>query len=447
MMNGSLSLKNILGCQMIYPTRLSAAKGSSGKRSNQRGVATLLTAVVLMLAVFSITYVISEVVISEKQTVANELRSKQAFQAAYAGMEYARVVAADGGCTVVGTCVGSVSGATYSVIASGSTSLITLTSTGTSDDGSVARVINIAIGRIPGEAVPPAVPIVARGGLGLTGNVKAINNEEAITVWSGSDFTAGGSANTYINVDGEDNQLSTIKATGNATAIYGPDIITNDGNLTDPKTSTEELLQAFFNKSSLTDFGEEDGRTLQEFDDMSSYNQATDWEQDYTYYSASDVSLGNSNISNGTVEDASFDKLAAIKGLYDLDGDPDGTAVKDNFLSSASVAGTNLTYSNSAILGSPSNPVLIVVNGTLTLNSSPTIFGLIIANKIVMSGSPIIIGGIVLTEDGKNPDGTSNGEVSMSGAGTPTIIMDKTVLGRSTQSDDYGTVSNSWKDW
>lgn len=419
---------------MICPISKQYQFARSSRSRKQTGVATLLTAVVLMLAVFSITYVISEVVIAEKQVVADELRSKQAFQAAYAGMEYARVGAEDGACTTVGECTGSVSGANYSVIASGSASLIEITSKGTSDDGSVERVINIAVGKIPGEATPPAIPIVARGGLGLTGNVKAINNESAITVWSGSDFTAGGSANTYVSVDGEDNQLSTIKATGQASAIYGPDVITNDGNLIEPKTTDSELLNAFFNKNSIEEFQTNPSGTLQTFSEMKDYNVGTKayWDTEFTYYNDGDVSLGNSDVKSGTVDDESFEELANAKGAAS------GEDVKQAFLDSANVAGTNLSFSNTAILGSPSNPVTIVVKGTLTIQSSPTIFGVIIAEKVVLAGSPIVIGGMVVLDDGAD---------AVSGAGTPTVIMDKVIMGDAVNSDAYGTVKNSWKDW
>lgn len=419
---------------MIYPIRKPHGFAQSIYVARQRGVATLVTAVILMLVVFSITYVISEVVIAEKQVVADEIRSKQAFQAAYAGMEYARVGAQDGVCSVVGECTGTVFGASYSVIASGSVSLVEVTSTGTSNDGSVQRVIKFAVGKVPGEATPPAIPIVARGGLGLTGNVKAINNESAITVWSGSDFTAGGSANTYVSVDGEDNQLSTIKATGQASAIYGPDVITNDGNLVLPKTSDSELLQAFFKKNSIEEFQTNPSGTIQTFAEMKDYNVGAKayWSNEFTYYNDGDVSIGNSDVKTGTVDDESFEQLAEQKGGIS------GADLKQSFLDSANIAGTNLSFSNSAILGSPSDPVTIVVKGTLTLQSSPTIFGVIIADKIVMTGSPIIIGGMVVLDDGSD---------AVSGGGTPTVIMDKVIMGDAVNSDAYGTIKNSWKDW
>ena len=53
----------------------------------ESGVATLVTAVVLMLAVFGISFYLSEVVIKEKQSVSVKQRGFEAFNSAMAGLD------------------------------------------------------------------------------------------------------------------------------------------------------------------------------------------------------------------------------------------------------------------------------------------------------------------------------------------------------------------------
>ena len=403
----------------------------------QRGVATLVTSVVLMLAVFGVSYFASETVINEKQIASNEFRSKQAFMAAQAGIDYGRAVANDGLCVSGSPCSPptDIGGGSFSVeiVSSAAGSIYTIESTGLSEDGSVERLITYAIGKLPGEGYPPNVPIVARGGLGLTGNVKAVNNEESLTVWSGNDFGLNGSANTYIKIDDNVNQLSSIKNPG-GNNVYGPDVLTNDPNL--GNATEAELLEAFFNRSSLEEFSETyatgctTGNCLENIDDMSSYDLSN--YSDYAnkvYYSDSDYTIGNSSVPQGTIPEGSLTKWETL-----TNSDPD----RNDLLQSGSVTGANLKFDNTTILGSPSDPVTIVVNGKLTLNSSPTIFGIIICDELEVKGSPIIIGGVVVLD--QNAD-------AMTGNGTPTIIMDKVVMQQTKQSDIYGPVKNSWKDW
>jgi len=419
---------------------------SKTKQTNQRGVATLVTAVVLMLAVIGISFIVSETVISEKQIVSSDFKARQAFMAAQAGIDYGRIVAQNGACII--PCTPSISGAsvTVTVSAASGSNLYTIQSVGLSEDSSVQRILTVAIGKLPGDTYPPNVPIVARGGLGLTGNVKAVNNEQNLTVWSGSDFGLNGSANTYVSIDGNPNQLSSIKNPG-GNNIYGPDVVTNDPNLANAEEA--EILQAFFGKAKVYEFsskytkgtgaqtaceasgGEGDTQCdfLDNFTDISSYNINNYDTTETEFYSNGDVTLGNNDVTNGTVPDGSITAWENQTG-----NDPD----RNDLLTSGSVAGANLKFDNTAIIGTPSNPVRIVVDGKLTINSSPTIFGLIIADEIEFKGSPIIVGGVVVLD--QVPE-------AVTGAGTPTIIMDKAVLDNTQASDSYGPIKNSWKDW
>lgn len=90
--------------------------------------------------------------------------------------------------------------------------------------------------------------------------------------------------------------------------------------------------------------------------------------------------------------------------------------------------------------GSPSNPVILIVNGNLRLNGNTTIYGLL-----------YVIGGT----SGWNNQGGGTGEVvgatvsegDFSAQGTPDFIKDKDVLGNLKALASVGKVVGSWKDF
>lgn len=392
-------------------------------RKHQEGVVTLVTAVVLLLAVFGISFFVSETVINEKQIVSNDLRAKQAFHSAQAGIELGRALQNDtSSCSSPISNVKSSGSFVLQVCAvSTAIGLYTVQSTGFSADSAVERTLTMSVGRLPSENNPPKVPIVAKGGLGLTGNVKAINNAAPLTVWTGKEFGLNGSANTYISIDGKKNQLSSIKNPGGDN-VYGPDVLTGDLNL--KNALPEEILQSFFNVSAIASFA----TGSSPFNDSANYDVSNSayWSQEFTYYSAVDATFAAP--SNGSFDPEAFTDWEQSTGR-------DITSLEDE----ADIPSVNVNLSGSdQYLGTPSNPVKIVVDGTLTINGSPTIFGVIIADKIRVTGSPVIFGGVVVL---------SKDDDAVDGAGSPTIIMDSTVIDDAFNEDGYGPVKSSWKDW
>ena len=421
-MFGSQTFPNILKFEMTSHRTNKMIR--SDQRKRQKGVVTLVTAVVLMLAVFSISFFVSEIIINEKQSVSNDLRGKQAFFAAQSGLDFARTLGDD-----TSSCSSAVTRAlstgSFSVnicVASGATELYAIESRGVSNDGSVERILSMATGRLPADITPPKVPIVAKGGLGITGNVKAINNYENLTVWSGSDFGVQGSANTYISLDGNKNQLSTIKNPG-AQNIFGPDVLTNDPNLS--SASADEIVQSFFGVASIGAFSCPDcgARAIAETGNYD-VDDAAYYGQKYTYYSDGDATFDKPR--SGTIPGDVWNDTSD-RTLADLQSEVD-TVVTGN---------VNLTGSNDYI-GTPENPVLIVVNGTLTFSGSPIIFGTVIANKVRFGGAPTIFGGMVVL---------SSDSDAVGGGGGANVIMDKTTVDNVFESSGYGPVRSSWRDW
>jgi hypothetical protein len=341
---------------------------------SQRGAATLLVAVVLTIAVVGITFLMSDVVIREKQFVANEYRAKQAFHAAQGGLDYAiayLTVGADQdddgtpdtlASSAIGT--GRYELSLTDLSSAADASLIEVHSRGFSDDSSVIRDIYQAFGELPILGNPPAVPVVAKGTFYSTGNLSVTNNSENITIWTGIDITSWGSSNTYINIDGNPDQLSTTKNT------TGPDVIDGDQNLAN--ASEDELLQNFF---------------------------GLDWD--------------------GLEERATRRDLPAdpadASGLIYLDSD---------------------TSINGGTWGSVDNPVILVVDGELTMVGNVEFYGVIVTRDLSKgAGTPVVNGGIVAT-----------GDVDF-GAGNFSVIFNETVMSNTNKIFVLGTVNGSWRDW
>lgn len=402
----------------------------------EAGVATLVTAVVLMLAVFGVTYFMSESVIQESRIVSNDLRAKEAFLAAQSGLELGRTLESTSYAL-------SSAELDFTLIITGSGGLYSITSVGQSKDGTVERQITAYTAKLPGEVNPPKVPIVARGAVGLTGNLAAVNNESAITVWTGSDTGVQGSANTYIAIDDQRDQLSTIKSTGGgggSTATYGPDVIAGDSNLAN---STEnQILESFFGVElepgwATADYGDtygdsaiqKLGSTMESTDLLAAaaYDPSTSSETDFYGGDSTDVDLSSPP-----------SKLLTSSDAESISPCSDGSCNWwDNI--DFSVTGSNVNYSSSnRYIGTPDKPVRIVVDGEVTLPSNTVIFGQIVARNIRMTGNTFIVGGMVALSD--NDD-------SIRGSGTPRVIMSEIVLDTANNPSDYGPVKSSWKDW
>jgi len=377
----------------------------------QGGAATLVVTIVLMIAIFLSTAYMGDVVVSSLQISANEKRSKEAFHAAQAGIDHgfaymqANVAAASAALT-------SPAGAavTYAVSVVNSDDVVTIDSTGVSPDGSVQRTLSVRIGALPSTTAPPDVPIVAKGFVNMGGNVTVTNNENDLTIWSGEDLTIGTSGGTSfetrINIDGNRDQVSTSKST------RGSDVAENDRNLLDADPA--DFLEAFFGEGfdSLAKIGA--GAPKVDLDAGEKFYKSNTG----TYFWDGDLDIGTNDVTSSTL-DASVD--------FD-DYNPSVTTAYN---------GTDYLSGNHKIIGTPDDPVILVVDGTFELGGSVIIFGTVVADKVIKNGSGTteIYGGII-----------SLSEVEVSAGGLE-VKMDSIVNDNNTQPPGWGVVSSTWKDW
>lgn len=199
----------------------------------QRGVATLLASLILLLGITLMTFSAAKVTILEQKISANDYRAKQAFEAAQAGLERgfanlavpairtALIADADlnrkldlpvpANPNRQGTLP---NGGTYTInytqVAQyqgppGAPDLVQIISTGTSDDGSATETIS-QYARIA-SLIPnlPRHPLVAGGEIDMTSALFDINNlQDNRTIWAGGDVrqSLGGILTSIRTADG-----------------------------------------------------------------------------------------------------------------------------------------------------------------------------------------------------------------------------------------------------
>lgn len=364
--------------------------------SKQRGVATLVTAVILLIVILLITFNMSESVLTDKRNLANSVRANQAFQKAQSGLDYGMAFVVS---TSLDSSVTLASSAAY-VIPSYTDATVSLEQDGDylevisiafSDDLTVKRTIRDRISAEPVANGAPNVPLVSKGAINFTsGSLDLTNNEEALTIWSGGTADIGAAIKTYISVDGVDDQLS------NSNTTRGPDIVDGDTNLA---TATEqELLEQFFGASDLGDFCPGTG-------DPVTNTPAT-------------CSKGSGNVyeyaGNG------------------YSGGSEGVCGDEN---------TSITLSFTDFPGtSEDNPVMIVVDGAVDIKATGNqdLYAIVIAQEVTFSGGAnTFYGSIVSLDCADQPPGSGGGSIK----------FNKSAIDSLSGSGSVVRVSGGWHDW
>jgi len=412
-------------------------KQSFRKLHRERGMSTLVIVLLLLFIATMVTLYTANSAVREQQVSANQFRADQALPNANAGLDYAQAFYAkysgpdaDGDGVIdtdigIGTVIFGGLGQTLPlpevsfIDATGGTDAFngphTVISTGYSDDRTATRTVTIEVdvmGLTPGGS-NPGFPLIAKGLASSGGNFSIINRYSHATIWTGSDATTIGSAETYVadpndppdptvhdewvSITGHPDPDSVLHASYSSSGLNS-DVIEGDDNLTNMTNDAFFLSFIKETKEVVKAFAEGNG---QRFD-----------------------------ASNGL-----FDQLVAndTRGLVWVDVPPN---------SSWSIGG------NIGQLGTQTYPVTLVVNGNLSTQGS--------------GGTPInIIGLLYVIGDPANPPGwTSKGNFGIQGgaivegnvgnSGTPVIVYDDDLF--------FGTAGNppgglgaiaagTWKDW
>ncbi|NRP15272.1 pilus assembly PilX N-terminal domain-containing protein [Marinobacterium sp. xm-a-152] len=217
----------------------------SHRIQNQKGIATLVTVIVLLMATTITAFTISSSIINEKQVVADEQRAIAAFEAAQSGlslgvsafretMELPSYSERTSGSL-------DTTGSTWAYWGEFEGDVLKLYAQGDSGDGSVSRIVSAVISYQ--KLNPPKVPIVAAGGTTLSGNFTIKNNSGNFTIWSGDSVDIGSSGGgTWSSYVPHPSELGTYIESSNKN-VRGSDLIENDPALsTLDKTEFEEAF-------------------------------------------------------------------------------------------------------------------------------------------------------------------------------------------------------------
>lgn len=400
----------------------------------QRGAATLLTALVLLIGITLVTLTTSKTILVETQIAADHYRATQAVTAANYAMDYGvnyfdnggfdqvnngtgaagsdgvvdsisvpNLVSADGNQTTTATLTfNNVAG--NGCVPTGATATMKsgkITARGFSDDTLAHRTITQCVGPLKLlRDDGPDQPLVAQGQVAVTGNAHIINRYTNTTVWAGDAVRIGSSSSMetlikdpasgaltqaqLLDTDAANNtQLVSNKNLGN-----GLDIIDGDPNL-------NNLVGLDFFKNFFTVESREQLKQM-----------AIAAGQYYT-----DIS-----------------SAAGKSGLIWIEG------------------GQHLT---GGTYGSIAAPAIMIVNGDLQSSGNSTINGLLyIAGKYDIGGTATVVGANVV--EGTNlATGLPATAPAVSGTGTLNLVYwQGFISGSSNLLPGFGAViSGSWRDW
>ena len=286
-------------------TRLYAAR-SPVRPSRQTGMATLVTSLAIMILATILVMAISKTALMEQRISSNEIRSRQAAEAADAGVNYGVAyvmqttlagatvpIGADKNNdniadTIALTTMTSGTSNSYSVsFCDPTASLATMScpdapgpvvctaapatylgsprivACGWSDDGLGRAMISQGVGTASGIRNPPTNPLTSKGAVNVTGSATVTNYFNNLTVWSGGSLSdIGNSGKTFVRnptISPPDPSVAppTPPSTCSASTNYvcttdknstGPDVIDAD-----PTLSNLTNAQMFTNYFGVTD--------------------------------------------------------------------------------------------------------------------------------------------------------------------------------------------------
>ena len=420
---------------------------ASASASSQRGAATLFVTIVLLLAVGLITLYTNRSAILEQRLSANEVRAKQALEAANAGIEHALAYLREGGKgydhdgdgvadTITSFSLTSTTGTnprpsyykavfcssaaftppvcpashTGALACAGATptsplQLVAISCGWSDDDASVQRVVQV-MQTTPALAGPISTPLVTRGAANLlTGGASILNYFNDLTVWSGGSLLGqSNTGKTFIRdiaTNSTANLTDPYRATGNSPACLNPpagyqcstqgstlghDTVGGDTNLA--SLSPAGFFQYFF------------GATLAGYRDSTA-----GYVVDLT--------------STLTAPDST--SLSSISGM------------NNRTIWVEAVPGTPISLPGN--IGTADKPVVLIINGDLNLSSNIEINGLVyVQGNITGNGSPTIYGALIGAGNA-----TANGNLK--------LVYDPKVLGKAPTLGKAGKVQGSWRDW
>lgn len=362
----------------------------------EQGGATFLIAIILLVVSTMIVIFAANIGRNYDKLVANQARSKEAYEAAEAGFEFginylkkqATTITAnpvsghinysDSSTTNITLSNNSRYTVVYTNPIANNYNLILVTATGTNADNTATRVIQQQIQSQSILSNFGTNALTSKGVVNVGGNGIINNTLTNQTIETGLGVVISGSGSTIIST-----------GTGSNASTMGSDVQQNSTTLAN--MSESDFFSSFF------------GTT----------NTASVQSQMANYFSNSTDTNYNSTLSG-----------------------KEGTSIWID-----QTAGSTATINSNTTIGSAANPVLLVVNGNLSISGNVTIYGFVYilgsSGISTLSGNITITGGLASTSD-----------ITISG--NSSLTYDQTVLNNLTSNNAlkyYAKVSGTWRDY
>jgi len=408
------------------------------------GAATLLTAVILIIATTLVAFLTAKTVLQETKMAANNYRASQAIVDADAAMDFSLAyfdsvgLDSDGDDSLddddTSVDINSIGGGHHDINTYFSTinfdntdtasnfcrstphtvskKSAEITVSGTSDDGIANRIVSQCIGTINiFSDEGPQQPLITRGAVGLTGNYKIVNRVNNTTIWSGSAVEIGNSASasTYIwdhTQERPDPTDITNRATFESTSnpIQNVDIISTNG-----LGSGVDIVDQDNTLSILT----------------------------------GDVFFEGFFPSGKTTIEALANGIDQVINI----ADGDSVSSLDNKDGVMWVNGTPDVSMNGGSYGSADHPAALIINGNLNVTGNPEIYGVLYVvgqldagGTVKVIGSTIVEGDTAIVPAGEDPV-VGTGGVDLTYSPFTQGLSPNGIRGTAT------VISGSWRDW
>jgi hypothetical protein len=427
----------------------------------QSGAVSLLTALILVIAVTLLALFSARIVVNETRVAASDYRTSQAVEAAMAALDEGMAAFNANGATIdpafaaptqaqldtlTANCtatpptaattnaqeVGIPSLAAPATLglyyyantvaggdrcgANGEDDAGTIVAMGWSDDCSARRTISACLGSVPifRDGNGPKQPFITGAGIGVFGNASIINRYTNISIWAGdSSAISGASFATYLRpsytsvtdytaAELQDNDPSNnAQLVSNRNSGFGVDVVLGDvslANLTD-----NEFFGLFFaqNKQAMKDLAETGGNRLDP---------------------------GTAPPPNGAEVTSGLYWIGSSADPMGLDGD------------SGNDRGGSTSIGGNEVYGSVEEPLVLIFNGNLALSGGVEIYGLVyVTGELKVTGTATVYGAVV-SENGPNAGGGTLNIVYVPFGGDSGLNEPRV--------DDSGVIiPGSWRDW
>ncbi len=409
-------------------------------KSRQQGFGTLLVSVVFLFLATILIITVSRSALIDQKMSSNEIRHKQAFEAAQAGLERAMVYLATtaispslvppgadkNGDNIADTLTETLSnGSQYKVgfcnptnlpaqgrqlcpdAPSGAINCVDpldnnptsesrylntplVVSCGWSDDVLAKHLVRQLVGTVSPISAPPTNPLTAKGAMNVSGSANVVNYFNNLTIWTGGALsTIGNAGKTFVRNPAVAPPSDTAAPPGE------PSSCTTTADyvcLTDKNTTGPDVIERDPTLANLSD------------------------DQMFLNYFGRTLTAVKSDSATMQVPAADLASLSGITGA---------TIV---------VNGTT-TIPAGSTYGSRDRPVVMIIDGNVEFSGNPTVFGIVyVTGDVDGGGTPTIQGAMVIEGD-------------IAPTGSVDIIYDPYITSGTSNSGKPGPVPGSWRDW